>query len=124
MHTAAQLIPFPGWQLTHWMTSGLIARSIEYTLLMPLLIIGINVLVWGGGIWAAGSVVESRRVARDQESENRDDTRCVFVISHFCGARHEGTLVVGYVRISSGRHAEQYRRISASVIASAWAAGM
>jgi len=29
--------------------------------LMPLLIIGINVLVWGGVIWAVGNVMESRR---------------------------------------------------------------
>ena len=47
--------------MTHWLTSGLIARGIEYKLLMPLLIIGLNVLVWGGVIWAAGNVVASSR---------------------------------------------------------------
>jgi hypothetical protein len=61
MHTAAQLILFPGWQVTHWLTSGLISRSIEYKLLMPMLIIGLNVLAWGGVIWVAGNVAASSR---------------------------------------------------------------
>lgn len=61
MRTAAQVLLFPGWQVTHWLTSGLIGRSIEYELLMPLLIIGLNVLAWGGVIWAAGNAIESGR---------------------------------------------------------------
>jgi hypothetical protein len=82
MHTAAQLILFPGWQLTHWLTSGLISRSIEYTLPMPLLIIGINVLVWGGVIWAAGSVVESsRRWQAVRLKGTRDTTESVILRS-------------------------------------------
>ena len=61
MHTAAQLILFPGWQVTHWLTSGLIGRGIEYKILMPLAIIGVNVLVWGAVIRVAGNVVAGSR---------------------------------------------------------------
>jgi hypothetical protein len=45
----------------NWLTGGVMSRTVEYKLLMPLLIIAINVLAWGGVIWAAGNVVESSR---------------------------------------------------------------
>ncbi|HEX6771078.1 MAG TPA: hypothetical protein VF126_03570 [Acidobacteriaceae bacterium] len=45
-HRMAQIILFPGWQVVHWMTGGLVARNFEYKLLMPLFIIVLNVLAW------------------------------------------------------------------------------
>lgn len=57
----AQIILFPGWQVVNWMTGGLQGRTFEYKLLMPLFIIGLNVLAWGAVIWSVGNVVESRR---------------------------------------------------------------
>jgi hypothetical protein len=55
----ASIILFPGWQVVHWMTGGVISRTFEYKLLMPLLIIALNVLAWGAVIWSVGNVVES-----------------------------------------------------------------
>jgi hypothetical protein len=51
MRTAAQLVLFPGWQAATWLTGGVMSRTVEYKLLMPLLIIALNVLAWGGVIW-------------------------------------------------------------------------
>lgn len=39
----------------------MIERTLEYKLLLPLLIIGFNVLAWGAVIWSVGNVVESSR---------------------------------------------------------------
>ena len=39
------------------MTCGLIARNFEYKVLMPLFIIVLNVLAWGGVIWAVGNAL-------------------------------------------------------------------
>jgi hypothetical protein len=58
-HQAAQIILFPGWQVVHWLTGGVIGRTLEYKLLTPLLIIGLNILAWGAVIWSVGKVVES-----------------------------------------------------------------
>ncbi len=58
-HTVAQFILFPGWQVVHWLTSGLTGRTFEYKLLMPLLIIAINLMVWGAVVWSVGNVVQS-----------------------------------------------------------------
>ncbi len=44
-----------------WLTGGVIERTLEYKLLLPLLIIGFNVLAWGAVIWSVGNVVESSR---------------------------------------------------------------
>ena len=60
-HRLAQIILFPGWQVVHWLTGGVIGRTLEYKLLLPLLIIGFNVLAWGAVIWSVGNVVESSR---------------------------------------------------------------
>src|SRR5579859_8024285 len=60
-HAAAQIILFPGWQVVHWLTSGLLARNVEYELLLPLLIIGINIGAWGAVVWSIGNVIESGR---------------------------------------------------------------
>lgn len=56
-----EAILFPGWQVVHWLTGGLTARTFEYKLLLPLLIVGINILVWGAVVWSIGNVIESRR---------------------------------------------------------------
>jgi hypothetical protein len=58
-HQAAQIILFPGWQVVHWLTGGVIRRTLEYKLLMQLLIIGLNILAWGAVIWSVGNVVEN-----------------------------------------------------------------
>jgi hypothetical protein len=60
-HTVARIILFPGWQVVHWPTGGVISRTFEYKLLMPLLIIALNVLAWGAVVWSVGNVVESSR---------------------------------------------------------------
>lgn len=60
-HVLAEAILFPGWQVVHWLTGGLTARTFEYKLLLPLLIVGINILVWGAVVWSIGNVIESRR---------------------------------------------------------------
>ncbi len=52
-HTVAQFILFPGWQVVHWLTGGLMARNFEHELLLPLLIIAINIVAWGAVGWAA-----------------------------------------------------------------------
>jgi hypothetical protein len=57
----AQIILFPGWQVGHWLTGGVMSRTFEYKLLMPVVIIGLNVLAWGAVIWSVGNVVESSR---------------------------------------------------------------
>ena len=64
-HTIAQIILFPGWQIVHWLTSGLMARTFEYKLLLPLLIIAINLLVWGAVVWSVGNVVTTSKRASD-----------------------------------------------------------
>ncbi|HEX6494168.1 MAG TPA: hypothetical protein VF018_01705 [Acidobacteriaceae bacterium] len=61
MRSLAQIILFPGWQVVHWLTGGVIARNFEYKIVMPLLIIGLNVLAWGAVIWSVGNVVASSR---------------------------------------------------------------
>ena len=61
---AAQIILFPGWQVVNWLTGGLVSRSFEYKLLLPLIIIGLNVLAWGAVIWSVGNVVETSRTNR------------------------------------------------------------
>jgi hypothetical protein len=58
-HRLAQIILFPGWQVVHWMTGGLVARSFEYKVLLPLLIVALNVLAWGGVVWAVGNLIEN-----------------------------------------------------------------
>jgi hypothetical protein len=55
-HTVAQFILFPGWQVVHWLTGGLMARNFEYELLLPLLIIAINIAVWGAVVWSAAGL--------------------------------------------------------------------
>jgi hypothetical protein len=62
-HQAAQIILFPGWQAVHWLTGGVVGRTLEYKLLIPLLIVGLNILAWGAVIWSVGNVVESSRRA-------------------------------------------------------------
>jgi hypothetical protein len=54
-HRLAQIVLFPGWQVVHWMTGGVVARNFEYKVLMPLFIIAINVIAWGGAIWVVGN---------------------------------------------------------------------
>ena len=61
MRTLSQIVLFPGWQVVHWLTGGVLARNFEYKILMPLLIIGLNVLAWGAVIWSVGNVVASNR---------------------------------------------------------------
>jgi hypothetical protein len=61
VHRLARIILFPGWQVVHWLTGGVMTRTFEYKLLMPLVIIGINVLAWGAVIWSVGNVIESSR---------------------------------------------------------------
>jgi hypothetical protein len=65
VHRLARIVLFPGWQVVNWLTGGVMARTLEYKLLMPLLIIAINVVAWGGVVWSVGNVVESRRTARE-----------------------------------------------------------
>jgi hypothetical protein len=60
-HALARIILFPGWQVVHWLTSGLMARNVEYKLLLPLLIVAINILVWGAVVWSLGNLVEATR---------------------------------------------------------------
>ncbi len=55
-HTVAEFLLFPGWQVVHWLTGGLMARNFEYKLLLPMLIIAINIAAWGGVVWAAGNL--------------------------------------------------------------------
>jgi hypothetical protein len=57
----ARIILFPGWQVVNWLTGGVISRTFEYKLLMPLLIIAINVAAWGAVVWSVGNVIESSR---------------------------------------------------------------
>jgi hypothetical protein len=64
MRRLAQIILFPGWQVVHWLTGGVMSRSFEYKLLLPLIIIGLNVLAWGAVIWSVGNVVETSRTGR------------------------------------------------------------
>jgi hypothetical protein len=59
----ARIILFPGWQVVNWLTGGLIARNFEYKLLLPVLIIGLNVLAWGAVIWSVANVAESNRAS-------------------------------------------------------------
>jgi hypothetical protein len=61
VHRAATVILFPGWQVVHWLTGGVMSRTFEYKLLMPVVIIGINVLAWGAVVWSVGNVIESSR---------------------------------------------------------------
>jgi hypothetical protein len=71
VHRLARIVLFPGWQVVNWLTGGVMARTLEYKLLMPLLIIAINVLAWGAVIWSVGNVVEdlpSRRTRLRRES--------------------------------------------------------
>ena len=56
-----RIVLFPGWQMVHWLTGGVMSRTFEYKLLMPLIVIGLNVLAWGAVVWAVGNVVESSR---------------------------------------------------------------
>ena len=58
-HTLARILLFPGWQAVNWLTGGMMARTFEYKLLMPLIIIGLNVLAWGAVVWSVANVVES-----------------------------------------------------------------
>jgi hypothetical protein len=60
-HRLARIILFPGWQVVNWLTGGVMSRTFEYKLLMPLIIIGLNVLAWGAVVWSVGNVVESSR---------------------------------------------------------------
>jgi len=62
-HALAEIILFPGWQVVHWLTGGFTARNFEYKLLLPMLIVGIDVLAWGGVVWSIGNVIESSRRA-------------------------------------------------------------
>lgn len=55
-HVVAQFILFPGWQVVHWLTGGLMARSFEYKLLLPLVIIAINIAVWGAVVWSVAGL--------------------------------------------------------------------
>jgi hypothetical protein len=64
VHRLAQIILFPGWQVVNWLTGGVVSRSFEYKLLLPLIIIGLNVLAWGAVIWSVGNVVETSRTNR------------------------------------------------------------
>lgn len=57
----AQVILFPGWQVVNWLTGGIVSRTFEYKLLMPVIIIGLNVLAWGAVIYSVGNVAESSR---------------------------------------------------------------
>ena len=50
--------------MANWLTGGIVSRSFEYKLLMPLIIIGLNVLAWGAVIWSVGNVVETNRMGR------------------------------------------------------------
>lgn len=59
--TISQIVLFPGWQFMHWITGGLEARSFEYKLLIPLIIIALNVLAWGGVVWFIGNLRTSGR---------------------------------------------------------------
>jgi hypothetical protein len=59
-HRLAQIILFPGWQIIHWITGGLMARNFEYKVLMPLFIVVLNVLAWGGVVWFVGNLLEAR----------------------------------------------------------------
>ena len=61
MRRVAQIVLFPGWQMVHWLTGGVMSRTFEYKLLMPLIVIGLNVLAWGAVVWSVGNVVESSR---------------------------------------------------------------
>jgi hypothetical protein len=61
VRSLAQIVLFPGWQVVHWLTGGVMSRTFEYKLLMPLIIIGVNVLAWGAVVWSVGNVVESSR---------------------------------------------------------------
>jgi hypothetical protein len=47
--------------MVRWLTGGVMPRTFEYKLLMPLIVIGLNVLAWGAVVWAVGNVVESSR---------------------------------------------------------------
>lgn len=64
VHTLAQILLFPGWQVVHWLTGGVVGRGFEYKLVMPVMIVGLNVLAWGAVIWSVGNVLESMRQAR------------------------------------------------------------
>jgi hypothetical protein len=61
MRRLARIMLFPGWQVVNWLTGGVMARTLEYKLLMPLLIIALNVLAWGAVIGSVRTVVESGR---------------------------------------------------------------
>jgi hypothetical protein len=61
MRRLAQIVLFPGWQVVHWLTGGVMSRTVEYKQLMPRIIIGFNVLAWGAVVWSVGNVVESSR---------------------------------------------------------------
>src|SRR5258708_28191236 len=49
VHRVARIILFPGWQVVHWLTGGVISRTFEYKLLMPLAIMGST--CWRGARW-------------------------------------------------------------------------
>ena len=60
-HRVAEILLFPGWQVIHAITGGLVARNFEYKFIMPLVIITINILAWGAVVYAVGNLLESRR---------------------------------------------------------------
>ena len=72
-HSLAQIVLFPGWQIMNWLTGGLMARSFEYKLLIPIAIIGINILAWGGVVWMFGNLLPLRQGAPRSAADLADD---------------------------------------------------
>jgi hypothetical protein len=63
-HQLAQVLLFPGWQLARWLTGDVMGRTLEYKLLLPLLVVVLNVVAWGGVIWWVANLramIEHRR---------------------------------------------------------------
>jgi len=66
-HLLAQVLLFPGWQLARWLTGGVMGRTFEYKLLIPLLVVALNVLAWGGVIWWSVNVWQTMRGRRREQ---------------------------------------------------------
>jgi hypothetical protein len=63
-HELARILLFPGWQLAGWLTGGVMGRTFEYKLLVPLFVLALNVLAWGGLVWWCANVWQMLRTRR------------------------------------------------------------